>query len=783
MKTWYISFFISLLLLAIPGGGSAFAKESPAQSPEELDVYLCIGQSNMAGRGTLLPELTGTLEGVYLLNDRGEFEPAGNPLNKYSTIRKDLSMQALSPAYSFARKMAALSPRPVGLVVNARGGSSIDSWLKGSKDGYYEAALERVRLAQKQGGVLKAVIWHQGEADCQDPEAYRKKLALLVETLRADLGQPELPFVFGQLSEWNWTSREEGTAAFNAMLAGIPSTLAWTACVSSQGLDWLKDETDPHFGTAGQLILGERYADAVWGLFWQQAEERATELVSQMTLEEKIDYISGPKSFYIRAIPRLGIPEIHLADGPQGIRNNTRSTLYPAGILSAATWNRALVEQLGHGLGRDAKARGIDILLGPGVNIYRSPLCGRNYEYFGEDPYLSGETAKHYIIGVQKEGVMATVKHFAANNQESLRLQNDARISQRALREIYLRGFGIAIREGRPWTVMSSYNSWNGVPNSASKYLMDDLLRQEWGFKGYIYSDWGSIGMLDYFHHTAQNKAEAAMQALQAGMDAEASDNSFTELQHLVEEGFLDESIVSQFYSDNYARIILYTDTAEEGDEAFAVVEQVRAAADKYYSESWVCGQSANLYDMRDVVTADSTLVNWIAIGFIFLTLLVTFKSLTLPFVLLFVIETAIWINLAVPYFTDMPLVYIGYLVINTVQLGATIDYAILMTNGYLANRRTMNKRLAVQSTLSTNFESVLTSGLILSAAGFCLGFESSLEVVAELGILLARGTLLSMAMVVLALPALLMLFDPLTARLTYKAGFLKKPDKEVTTQ
>ena len=146
MKTWYISFFISLLLLAIPGGGSAFVKESPAQSPEELDVYLCIGQSNMAGRGTLLPELTGTLEGVYLLNDRGEFEPAGNPLNKYSTIRKDLSMQALSPAYSFARKMAALSPRPVGLVVNARGGSSIDSWLKGSKDGYYEAALERVRL-------------------------------------------------------------------------------------------------------------------------------------------------------------------------------------------------------------------------------------------------------------------------------------------------------------------------------------------------------------------------------------------------------------------------------------------------------------------------------------------------------------------------------------------------------------------------------------------------------------------------------------------------------------
>ena len=277
--------------------------------------------------------------------------------------------------------------------------------------------------------------------------------------------------------------------------------------------------------------------------------------------------------------------------------------------------------------------------------------------------------------------------------------------------------------------------------------------------------------------------AEAQLASELADINHVTSVLSYAGTVGAVPEGFLDESIVSQFYSDDYARIILYTDTAEEGDEAFAVVEQVRAAARKYYSESWVCGQSANLYDMRDVVTADSTLVNWIAIGFIFLTLLVTFKSLTLPFILIFVIESAIWINLSVPYFSDTPLVYIGYLVINTVQLGATIDYAILMTNGYMANRRTMGKRLAVQNTLSTNFESVLTSGLILTTAGLCLGLESSLEVVAELGILLARGTLLSMAMVVLALPALLMIFDPLTARLTHGAGFLKSPDKEVNTQ
>ena len=246
-----------------------------------------------------------------------------------------------------------------------------------------------------------------------------------------------------------------------------------------------------------------------------------------------------------------------------------------------------------------------------------------------------------------------------------------------------------------------------------------------------------------------------------------------------IPSGFLDESIVSQFYSDDYARIIIYTDTGEEGDDAFAVVTAVREAAAERYDEYWACGQSANLLDMKEVVTDDSVTVNLIAIAFIFLTLLVTFRSLTLPFILLFVIESAIWINLSVPYFTDTPLVYLGYLVINTVQLGATIDYAILMTEGYMVNRRTMGKRAAVEGTLSKNFISVLTSGFILSAAGYCLSFESSLEVVAEL----CRGTLLSMAMVLLALPALLMIFDPLTARLTLKAGFLKKTAKEVETK
>lgn len=314
----------------------------------------------------------------------------------------------------------------------------------------------------------------------------------------------------------------------------------------------------------------------------------------------------------------------------------------------------------------------------------------------------------------------------------------------------------------------------NGTPDTRTDYGRDTVAINE---------EFGESNALVLLVPRGDPGAEAKIAEELAGIDHVTSVLSYAGTVGAVPEGFLDESIVSQFYSDGYARIIMYTDTSEEGDEAFAVVEQVRAAADKYYSESWLCGQSANLYDMRDVVTADSTLVNWIAIGFIFLTLLVTFKSATLPFILLFVIEAAIWINLSVPYFADQPLVYIGYLVINTVQLGATIDYAILMTNGYTANRRTMGKREAVVATLNTNFESVLTSGVILTAAGLCLGFVSSLQVVAELGILLARGTVLSMAMVVLALPALLMLFDPLTARLTWKAGFIDTAKKEAETK
>lgn len=252
-----------------------------------------------------------------------------------------------------------------------------------------------------------------------------------------------------------------------------------------------------------------------------QVEQRAKEIVSEMTLQEKIAYISGYTSFSLRAIPRLGIPEIRLADGPQGIRNHApKSTLYPSGILSASTWNRELLFKLGKSLGQDAKARGVNILLGPGVNIYRAPMCGRNFEYFGEDPYLTSEAAKQYILGVQSEGVIATIKHFAANNQEWNRHHASSDVDERTLHEIYFPAFRKAVQEANVGAVMNSYNLLNGVHATEHKWLNIDILRNLWGFKGILMSDWTSV--------------YSATGAANAGLDLEMPKGRFMNADNLI---------------------------------------------------------------------------------------------------------------------------------------------------------------------------------------------------------------------------------------------------------
>ena len=224
----------------------------------------------------------------------------------------------------------------------------------------------------------------------------------------------------------------------------------------------------------------------------QEHRERAAALVAQMTLEEKCDYIGGSKDgFYIRPIDRLGIPLIRMADGPQGVRNNTKSTLFACGVAAAASWNEDVVYEMGVALGQDSRARGVHILLGPGVNIYRSPLCGRNFEYMGEDPILAGNTAAQYIKGVQSQGVMATVKHFVLNNQEFNRHHVSSDADERTMYEIYFPAFKAAVDAGVA-SVMSSYNLVNNVHAAENKWLLTDVLRNEWGFQGFVMSDWTS---------------------------------------------------------------------------------------------------------------------------------------------------------------------------------------------------------------------------------------------------------------------------------------------------
>ncbi|QOS79408.1 glycoside hydrolase family 3 C-terminal domain-containing protein [Paenibacillus sp. JNUCC31] len=228
-------------------------------------------------------------------------------------------------------------------------------------------------------------------------------------------------------------------------------------------------------------------------------------LISEMTLEEKAGLCSGQDFWTTKAIERLGIPSIWLADGPHGLRKQSGevdhlgvngsvpATCFPSAVGLASSWNRDLIHRVGEALGLESQAEGVSILLGPGANIKRSPLCGRNFEYFSEDPYLTGEMAAAHISGVQSQGVGTSLKHFAVNNQEHRRMTTDAVVDERTLREIYLTGFEMAVKKAQPWTVMSAYNQLNGTYCSENEALLSKILNEEWGHEGLVVSDWGAV--------------------------------------------------------------------------------------------------------------------------------------------------------------------------------------------------------------------------------------------------------------------------------------------------
>ncbi len=224
-----------------------------------------------------------------------------------------------------------------------------------------------------------------------------------------------------------------------------------------------------------------------------------------MTLEEKAALCSGSDFWHLKGIKRLEIPSIMVTDGPHGLRKQTGSsdhvglhdsvpaTCFPTASALAATWNRGLVYQVGQALGEECREERVGVILGPGVNIKRSPLCGRNFEYFSEDPYLTGEIAKSHINGVQSQGIGTSLKHYAVNNQEFRRMAIDAIVDERALREIYLTGYEIAIKEAQPWTVMCAYNKVNGTYCAENEYLLTDILKKEWSHAGLVVTDWGAM--------------------------------------------------------------------------------------------------------------------------------------------------------------------------------------------------------------------------------------------------------------------------------------------------
>lgn len=272
-------------------------------------------------------------------------------------------------------------------------------------------------------------------------------------------------------------------------------------------------------------------------------------IIERMTLEEKASMCSGANWFETKSIERLGIPRIQMFDGPNGLRKNAgksesdclgsyravESTCFPTGSAMAASWDAELLFKIGQYMGEECLAEQVPLLLGPAINMKRSPLCGRNFEYLTEDPYLCGKLAAALVDGVQSKGVGACLKHFAANSQEEKRLSVNSVIEERALREIYLTGFEIAVKESAPWTIMCAYNKINGKHCSKNEHLLSEILRDEWGFNGFVMTDWGAM--------------KDRVDSLKAGLELEmpySGEENDGKIVEAVKNGELDEAILDR---------------------------------------------------------------------------------------------------------------------------------------------------------------------------------------------------------------------------------------------
>ena len=287
-------------------------------------------------------------------------------------------------------------------------------------------------------------------------------------------------------------------------------------------------------------------------------------LISQLTLEEKAGLCSGADFWHTKAVERLGIPASMVSDGPHGLRkqddkvdhlgvnDSIKAVCFPAASATAASFDKAMLTRMGEAIGDSCQHEGLSVVLGPAVNIKRSPLCGRNFEYFSEDPYLAGKLSAAFIHGVQSRNVGTSIKHFAANSQEHRRMSSSSEVDERTLREIYLPAFETAVKEEQPWTVMCSYNRLNGVFASENPWLLTDVLRKEWGFEGYVVSDWGAVS--------------DRVAGLAAGLDLEMPSSGGINDKKIIEavrSGKLDEAVVDQAVERILNIIFRFTENAK----------------------------------------------------------------------------------------------------------------------------------------------------------------------------------------------------------------------------
>ncbi len=289
-------------------------------------------------------------------------------------------------------------------------------------------------------------------------------------------------------------------------------------------------------------------------------------IVKQMTLEEKAGMCSGKDFWHLKGVERLGIPEVMVSDGPHGLRkqaeeadhlginDSIKAVCFPTACATACSFDRDLLFEMGQRIGDECQAENLSVILGPAVNIKRSPLCGRNFEYFSEDPYLASQMAAAHIKGVQSKNVGTSIKHFAANNQEHRRMSCSSEIDERTLREIYLGAFETAVKEGKPDTVMCSYNKINGEFASENHWLLTEVLRDEWGFEGYVMSDWGAVN--------------DRVKGLKAGLELEmpaSGGHTDQEIVDAVRNGELDEAVLDTAVERILNIVFKFTDNRQEG--------------------------------------------------------------------------------------------------------------------------------------------------------------------------------------------------------------------------